>query len=348
MRPIELRTPAQSSVGGNVFFRGLAAALGDKVEKGKLSLSNAALAQELDLPTLSDHGDDSRVSLHLGASVEAQRGTNIFWPLSVAPVEKTDSDLLGKRLLDRARPRLMRLKLRQAIRKADRLIFSSEHAKGLYLDSFSSLKGYETTVIKTGHSIDPVSGFERTMSNAEGTFVLLWVGNAYAYKGLLESIEAVLKASVESQRPLRLEVVGQLYDDSVGDIARRAARDRPDLIRLHGSRPGDELVNFYSDADAFLFTSRTENYGSFALADAFRFALPTISNGLSSNPEMNEGAAIEISPSDTTAMAKAIVTLASDSAEYSRWMNRSAERGRRLANWHQVADNVLAVLEDCS
>lgn len=344
MRRLEVYTPSQTSVGGQVFFEGLIGALAEETDNLEgLFVSSHILADNLRLPECSEAIGTNAVSLHLGASVSKVTDTTVFWPLSVAPVEDMQVELFGGGLSGRLRPPLMRLKLREAMRRSDHVIFSSEYTKSRYQNRFHSLAAKPIDVINTGHSLNPPASFlPKARPSIDGTFKLLWVGNAYPYKGLLPAIEGVRMASKSSERPLQLDVVGTLYDNEESEAARALSRDMPDLIKLHGSRSPEGLQSFYSSADAFLFTSRTENYGSFALADAFKYGLPTISSNRSSSPEMAECSSIEIDTDDPSQIAAAIEDLVSSEKTYRKYAQLSAERGQRLPTWNDVAVRLLA------
>lgn len=327
-----------------MFIDGLVAALKDR--PATVMAGSSTMADAHDLPLFDTQRSVGTVGLHLGADVRPLCERNVFWPLSVGPVEPNARQILADGRLRQLSAALMRRKLDRALARSDGLIFSSQYARSRYEASFRRARRSWASIVNTGHSIEPgTPPAARAWPTTDEPIHVLWVGNAYGYKGLALAVEGFELFLKSTGREAVLDIVGRLYDDNASRRVRQVAQSTGLSIRIHGERFGAALAEMYQRSDVFLFTSLSENYGSFALADAFRFGLPTISSNRSSMPEFCEGAALAVDPVSPERIAAALAELTSSVSEYERWAAVSRKRGLVLPTWSEVADSLLRELE---
>lgn len=149
---------------------------------------------------------------------------------------------------------------------------------------------------------------ERFWSNKQVR--LLFAGNVVPRKGLIYLVEAL---SLLKKADFVLDVVGRADKDlEYFNAVKQTIKDKglEDRIVFRGWRNRQEMKEFYSQADLFVFPSLWEGFGM-VLLEAMVFGLPVISTRMSAIPELIEHGknGLLVGPKNTVELAEAITKL---------------------------------------
>lgn len=363
---IGLRVAARSSGGGRAFIEELAAALTAIpqvsaapvfVLGGRRPTYDVPLEVPVPLPhdrfrstlmatdRLTAAARRHPVDLLIAPGTETTQvpGTpTVMWPLTVAPFEESAVLALAQTPRERARWVALRWRITAAASRADAFAFSSHYARALYREQVRGVRHRPTTVIPPAPTLIP-SPCRTGMSD---TPYVLFVSHLYPYKMVVETVEAFAIARSRGIRH-QLVIAGRPVHDSYHRQILRTIRrcHLDDAVVMRGNTSESELRLLYSQADLFIFPSLSENAGSYALIDAFRYGLPVISSGLSSMPEACQDAARYIDPRDPEHMANVMVDVLVDRSVRDELAGRSATRGREYLDWNDVAVRLVNFAE---
>lgn len=100
----------------------------------------------------------------------------------------------------------------------------------------------------------------------------LWAGRLIPLKGLSLALEAL--AQIERSLPVRLQIVGDgPLKEEMSNMARTLSIS--DRVEFVGAVPWKQMTEYYSQADAFLFTSLRDSSGT-VLLEAMAYHLPIL------------------------------------------------------------------------
>jgi glycosyltransferase involved in cell wall biosynthesis len=99
----------------------------------------------------------------------------------------------------------------------------------------------------------------------------------------------------------------------------------------------------YAGAGVFVFPSLYEGFG-IPVVEAMGAGVPVICSGTTSLPEVSQGAALEVDPLDTGAIAAAMQALADEPALRARCVGAGLRRAGEL-RWQETARLTAAVYE---
>ncbi|MBY0338281.1 MAG: glycosyltransferase family 4 protein [Acetobacteraceae bacterium] len=231
----------------------------------------------------------------------------------------TIHDLLPLRL-PWAMPDLKRLWLRTAraiAATADHIVTVSENSRR---DIIELLGVPEERVTNTYQPVSPPrSDMPDAMSRArlQGTYGLehrgyyLFVSSIEPRKNVSRLVDAYLASN--SQAPLIL--VGRRYSHSTEELRvltqANGTQSRDGRIRHLGYIPRQDVEMLTRHARAMCFPSLYEGFGLPA-AEAMQLGTPVLTSNNSSMPEIVGDAAITVDPTDTRALAEALVALDTD------------------------------------
>jgi glycosyltransferase involved in cell wall biosynthesis len=169
---------------------------------------------------------------------------------------------------------------------------------------------------------------------------VLYVGTIEPRKNLLRLMSAFAAARKAGIRQ-HLVCVGP-YGWSSRDLAGRIEQlGIRSAVHFTGYVPFEHLPAIYNLGDFFAFPSLYEGFG-LPVVEAMASGIAVLTSSTSSLGEVAGDAAVTIDPTDTDAIADAIVRLATDID----WRRDLADRGLRRArdfSWAQSARDVLAV-----
>jgi glycosyltransferase involved in cell wall biosynthesis len=169
---------------------------------------------------------------------------------------------------------------------------------------------------------------------------VLYVGTIEPRKNLSRLVDAFAQARRRGIAH-HLVCVGP-YGWSSRDLSGRIDRlGITGAVHFTGYASFDDLPAIYNLAEFFAFPSLYEGFG-LPVVEAMASGLPVITSNTSSLAEIAGTAAITVDPTDTDAIADAIVNVASDEALRADLALRGLRRARAFS-WTQTAKEMLAV-----
>ena len=232
-----------------------------------------------------------------------------------------------------------------AIRQAQSIVTVSDSARGDLL----RLHGVAADRVSVVHeaaspSFHPITD-RAVLEGVRARYQLprqfvLYVGTIEPRKNLSRLVEAFAQARARGI-PHHLVCVGP-YGWSSRDLAGRVERlALSESVHFTGYAKFEDLPAIYNLADFFVFPSLYEGFG-LPVVEAMASGLPVITSSTSSLVEIAGDGAATIDPTNTEALADAIVRLATDD-ELRREVGRRGLQRSRMFSWTQTAKEMLAV-----
>jgi glycosyltransferase involved in cell wall biosynthesis len=236
-------------------------------------------------------------------------------------------------------------------RKVDLTMFLSNWAESEFLKIYSG----RTRVVRSG--ADPTrfapggnrAGIRARFGFAEDEFVLLWLGIFMPHRRLEDAIAAVRLTAARGVK-IRLLLAGSdrsypEYLNSLKTLVSEAGLQN--VVTFAGKVADEEICDFYSACDAFVFPNDQQTWGLVVL-EAMACGCPVlVSRGAGVHEVLTHHEnAMLFPPRNPEAMAKEIEALASQ-PEFRREI---AQNGMRLAretyNWDRFADQISRVCQE--
>jgi glycosyltransferase involved in cell wall biosynthesis len=171
----------------------------------------------------------------------------------------------------------------------------------------------------------------------------LFVGNLEPRKNLARALRAFARIA-PSLAGTRFVIAGRpgwKYDDVLRELQRRELQGR---VEVRGYVHEDELASLYRHALAFVYPSLYEGFG-LPVIEAMACGAPVLTSRVSALPELAEGAAVLVDPTDEAALADAMHALATD--ETLRVRLRASGRARAAQySWEATADRTIEAYEE--
>jgi glycosyltransferase involved in cell wall biosynthesis len=224
------------------------------------------------------------------------------------------------------------------LRQSRAVVVGSEATRRDVIAAYDLAPGHVTTV---------PYGFDSTHFRADGVAVddgplpyLLYVGNVLPHKNLPRLVDAFARAA--RVVPARLVLVAGGRFRGVKRLEALAKRSgAPVEIRRY--LPYEELPAWYRGARALVSPSLAEGFGLPAL-EAMACGTPVIASNVSSLPEVVGDAGLLVDPTDTDAIADAMVRLLTDDSLRSDLKARGLERAAHFS-WDSTAREMLMILD---
>lgn len=332
--------PSRTSAGGSAFLERLTEELSSLLDHP---------VRVLDLPptrrTVSSATADATHVLCLGTrAVRVGGAVTVFWPLNVAPFERHVLYSRAITLRSQTRNVALRGRLRRSVALADALVFSSQHARSLYMAASSAAATKPYAVIRSGSSTLPMPITHRPVK-AEARSILA-VSQLYPYKGMLQLIEAMWVINSRLSDTVRLRIAGADSDSVYAARVHARVSDLGLSNRITvASANSEELQQLYADADLVVFPSTCENAGSFALFDGLHAGCPTLCSDRSSIPETVRGAVQLMNPYEVNALGHEILRLLGDQPARGDLQQRALAWSATAPTWRSSAVALVAYLQ---
>jgi glycosyltransferase involved in cell wall biosynthesis len=176
--------------------------------------------------------------------------------------------------------------------------------------------------------------------------IILWVGRLIPLKGLPLALEAL--SQIERSLPIRLRVLGDgpLRADMEKLAQSLGVSDRVEFV---GFVPWSQMMNYYRDADVFLFTSLRDSSGA-VITEALAYGLPILTLdhqgvGAIVPPEAGIKVPVTIPEETVKALADGMRRLA-QSPELRERMGEAGWIHAQGMGWQQHADQMTRWYEE--
>jgi alpha-1,3-rhamnosyl/mannosyltransferase len=267
------------------------------------------------------------------------------------PVVASLHDALPVKHPEWCNPRLRSVKnwlQRKAAQKADHVIALSHFAIQELVECFG-IDERRITVVPCGVDDewfkpppeDAVAATLRVNGLRPGYF--LFVGTLQPRKNVERLLDAYLSLPAAVRAERQLVIVGSAGARS-DDVLRRiaaAVQDGADVVWLNHLVDNADLRHVYAGAGVFVFASLYEGFG-IPVVEAFASGVPVVASNTTSLPEVTAGAALDVDPLDTGAIADAMLTLAREPAARARCIAAGRARAAQLT-WAETARQTAAV-----
>jgi glycosyltransferase involved in cell wall biosynthesis len=237
----------------------------------------------------------------------------------------------------------------RSVRRADFIIADSENTRN-DLVVLLGVPPASVEVVPGGveERFTPVTNPERLrkarhrLSVGEAPFILA-IGVIEPRKNLNRLMDAflILKQRGKVAADLKLVLAGGkgwLYD---GIFAHHAASPIRDQILLPGFVSDDLLPAIYSAAEVLAFPSLYEGFG-LPILEAMACGTPVVASRASCLPEVADGAALLVDPTNVDGLAGALELVLLDGELRTRLIEQGRERARQYT-WQRAAEQLLGV-----
>jgi glycosyltransferase involved in cell wall biosynthesis len=171
--------------------------------------------------------------------------------------------------------------------------------------------------------------------------MILFVGTIEPRKNIARLLRAFARAKRAARLPHRLVLIGARgwkyaeVDQTI--VQENLASD----VLFVGYVPQEELPYWYQAADLFVYPSLYEGFGMPPL-DAMASGTPVVTSNAASLPEVVGNAALQVSPTDETALSEAIIRALTDNALRAEMIARGLEQAARFS-WTRAARETTAL-----
>jgi len=318
--------------------------------RGRTVLSaGQPLARSFERASLSDLLMPARHRVHVPADVFHVTDYRVV--RMDCPVVASLHDALPLTHPEWCNPRLRGVKnwlQRKAAQKADHVIALSHFAVEELVASFG-VDARRITVVPCG--VDeawlqpPAAGAVAATLAANGLHpgYFLFVGTLQPRKNLERLLDAylALPAAVRAER--QLVIVGRAGARAEAPLRRMAAarRSGAGVVWLNRLDDAVRLRHVYAGAGVFVFASLYEGFG-IPVVEAFASGVPVVAANTTSLPEVTAGAAVEVDPLDSGAIADAMLALVRQPRLRARCIAAGHVRAAQLT-WNATARQTAAV-----
>jgi glycosyltransferase involved in cell wall biosynthesis len=235
----------------------------------------------------------------------------------------------------------------RSLARADHILADSESTKKDLIELFDLIPT-DITVVGAGVEArfqpitnEPQLNKVRRRYNLPSEKFILGLGTLEPRKNFTGLIQAYNQSPVRKTHHLVIAGgKGWLYEDIF-----RAAAASPvtDHIHLIGFVADEDLPTLYSLADIFAYPSHYEGFG-IPVIEAMACGTPVICADNSSLPEVAGPAAVQVSATDTSALAEALQRLAGDSLLREQAIRAGFKQAKKFS-WPLAAARLLAVYQ---
>ena len=176
--------------------------------------------------------------------------------------------------------------------------------------------------------------------------IILWVGRLIPLKGLPLALEAL--AQVERSVKVRLRIIGEGPVKAEAEVLAQSL-GVSDRVEFVGPVPWPQVMDYYREADVFLFTSLRDSSGQ-VISEALAYRLPILTLnhqgvGAIVPPEAGIKVAVTTPEETTRALADGIRRLAR-SPELRNEMGQAGWTFAQTMGWQQHADRMTGWYEE--
>ncbi|MEI4485370.1 glycosyltransferase family 1 protein [Frigidibacter sp. MR17.14] len=269
---------------------------------------------------------------------------NLIWtPGLRSPTVLTAHDLLQFRTPEkfgRAKAAALRLVIRRALARADRIVAVSGFTAG----DAVRLAGAAPARLRVIHEGGPAPRPRAASATGEGPPLFLFVGKLERTKGVETLIRAFTGSEALARRGCRLVIAGPPGNAAPAIRALLEGAAAADRVSLPGFLPGPEVERLYSSCRAFVFPSEAEGFG-LVLLEAMAHGAPVIAARATALPEVVGEAGLLVEPGDVAGLRAALERLAADDALAAR-LREAGYRRLAAFDWAEAGRATAALLRE--
>lgn len=229
-----------------------------------------------------------------------------------------------------------------SIKQADRIIAASQFVKD-YLENLRPGISDKVNVIYNGNPVNKKS--LNKMSYGDKHSFILTASKFVAYANQLNLIEgyALLYEKNKVLPPLWFAggIHDKVYFEKIQDVIKE--RNLNDKIVFLGLIPHRQLVELYSQADAFIFPSTLEACPQTPI-EAMACGVPIASSNIPPMPEICETAAVYFDPYNKSDIAEKIALVLFDE-DLRKYLKKEASERIQFFDWGKIAAELIRVFE---
>lgn len=190
------------------------------------------------------------------------------------------------------------------------------------------------------HGVSELFFTQRVSKNSHRKLKLIYVSTVDVYKNqwaIAHAVDELRKEGVD----VEVDFIGAAYPKALKKLLPFLNEN----IRYHGAIQYDQLPEWYSKADAFIFGSTCESFGM-VLLEAMSGGLPVLCSKYSSMPETLGNHALYFDPLDINDIKRIIVQSYSNREALAELAISGQEYARQFT-WQKTAQQTFAFLADC-
>ncbi|MEA3335998.1 MAG: glycosyltransferase family 1 protein [Chloroflexota bacterium] len=275
-------------------------------------------------------------------------------PITPCPTVVTVHDIAFERYPQFFSPRdqaILRTLVPPSIRRAARVITVSQHAKREIMDRYGiPAEKIAVTYEAAADHFKPVvdrsalDAVRERYGTGPSPFVLA-LGNLQPRKNMARLVEAFSAvAHLPQFDQVKLVVAGKAQWRESDIFEAVEGRGLTDRVIFPGYVDDNDVPALYSAASLFVFPTLYEGFGLPPL-EAMACGTPVVCSNAASLPEVVGDAAVQVDPTDTDALAKAMADVLGDPNQANELRERGLERAARFS-WDRCAAETLAVYRE--
>ena len=229
---------------------------------------------------------------------------------------------------------------------ADGVIFLSEYARSMVMEKPNHLTGISVViphgVSKSFFQLPKIQKSTNDYSKSK-PFRFLYTSTVDVYKHQWKVAEAISMLRQEGY-PVALDFVGPAYKQELNRLKRTLNRIDPaeNFITYHGAATYEKIVNYYHQADAFVFASTCETFGQILL-EAMASGLPIACSNCRPMSDLLSDAGIYFDPEQPREIANALRCLFDDGSLRQSLAHKAYERAKEYS-WKQCAHETFSFI----
>ena len=248
------------------------------------------------------------------------------------------------------------LKVRLALRQADRILTVSENARSQIATAFHYPES-SIHVIEEGPDacFQPIDDREMILCVLRQYHLpldvplILYVGGISPHKNLQGLLQALARVRQRFPAPWHLVVVGDYSNDSFYGcyeelVALSSQLEMTERVTFTGFVPDEHLVALYNGATMLVLPSFNEGFG-LPVVEAMACGVPVAASRRGSLPEVVGSAGVLFDPGDHEEMASVLVRLLDDGALRQHLRAEGLHRAERFS-WKAAATKAVHLFEE--
>jgi glycosyltransferase involved in cell wall biosynthesis len=247
------------------------------------------------------------------------------------------------------RMRLLEKTQSYTYRLADGIIFLSEQAKRITEQTMDE-KLPNAKIIPHGIASkffqEPRAQKSIGDYSFEHPFRFLYVSPITLYKHQWHVIKAIHSLRDEGY-PVALDLVGSITTKKGRDLFNQSVEEcdpENEWVFYHGKKNQQELLNFYHQADSFVFASSCETFGQ-TLLEAMASGLPIACSDCSAMTEVLHNTGSYFDPENPKSIRQALKKLL-DSADFRQQLAMKAYKRAQTYSWEVCADRTFSLINE--